>query len=83
MTINVPVTKMPSKNVFNELHVKITVLRAIPKKNLTACNAAYFRLCIDLMHITPPVTAEGRLVTAPDTPMRVRGICNGGQFRPV
>ena len=23
------------------------------------CNAVYFRLCIDLMHITPPVTAEG------------------------
>ena len=23
------------------------------------CNAVYFRLCIYLMHITPPVTAEG------------------------
>ena len=23
------------------------------------CNAVYFRLCIDLMHILPPVTAEG------------------------
>ena len=23
------------------------------------CNPAYFRLCIDLMHITPPVTPEG------------------------
>ena len=23
------------------------------------CDAVYFRLCMDLMHITPPVTAEG------------------------
>ena len=26
---------------------------------ITVCNAVYFRLCIDLMHILPPVTAEG------------------------
>ena len=45
--------------VFNELCVKITLLRSIPKKIETVCNAVYFRLCIDLMHITPPVTAEG------------------------
>ena len=31
-TFNVPVTKMPSTNVFNELCVKITPLRSIPKK---------------------------------------------------
>ena len=29
------------------------------KKILTGGNAVYFRLCIDWMHITPPVTAEG------------------------
>ena len=52
--------KMPSTNVFNELCVKISLLRSIPKKKIiTACNAVYFRLCIDLMHILPPVTAEG------------------------
>ena len=28
-------------------------------KNLTVCNVVYFRLCINLMPITPPVTAEG------------------------
>ena len=50
---------MPSTNYFNELCVKISLLRSIPKKNITACNAVYFRLCIDLMHILPPVTAEG------------------------
>ena len=40
--------------------VKITLLRSIPKKILAAvCNAVSIRLCNDLMHITPPVTAEG------------------------
>ena len=29
------------------------------EKNITVCNAVYFRLCIDLMHILPPVNAEG------------------------
>ena len=29
------------------------------EKIITVCNAVYFRLCIDLMHIPPPVTAEG------------------------
>ena len=34
------------------------------------CNPFYFRLCIDLMHINPPVTAEGSM--APST----RGLLN-------
>ena len=50
---------MPSTNVFNELCVKISLLRSISEKNITVCDAVYFRLCIDLMHILPPVTAEG------------------------
>ena len=50
---------MPSTNVLNELFVKISLLRSIPKKIIAVCNAVYFRLCIDLMHILPPVTAEG------------------------
>ena len=50
---------MPSQKIFHELCVKITLLRSSSKKILTVCNAVYFRLCIDLMHITPPVTAEG------------------------
>ena len=29
------------------------------EKILTVYNAVNFQLCIDLMHITPPVTAEG------------------------
>ena len=51
---------MPSTKVFNELCAKTTLLRSIPTKILTrVCNAVYFRLCIDLMHILPPLTAEG------------------------
>ena len=46
---------MPSTNVFNEVCVEITLLRSIPY----IYNAVYLRLCIDLMHITPPVKAEG------------------------
>ena len=29
------------------------------EKSPTVCNAVYFRLCINLMHILPTVTAEG------------------------
>ena len=36
---------------------EIPLLRSIPQKKLTECNAVYFRLCIDLMHIVT-VTAE-------------------------
>ena len=51
---------MYSTNVFNEISVKLTARIYSEKKNVTGvCNAMYFRLCIDLMHITPPVTAEG------------------------
>ena len=47
---------MPSTNVFNVSCVKITA----KKKILTGiCYPVYFRLCIDLMDITPSVTAEG------------------------
>ena len=50
---------MPSTNVFNELCFKITAKIYSEKNNLTGvCNPVYFRLCIDMMHITPPVTAE-------------------------
>ena len=37
----------------------MSLLRSIPKKIIIACTPVYFRLCIDLMHILPPVTAEG------------------------
>ena len=50
---------MPSANVFNELCVKKTA-KIYSEKNVTGvCNPVYFRLCIDLMHITPPISAEG------------------------
>ena len=49
---------MPLTNVFKKVWDEITPLRSIPKKKLTVCNAVYFPFCIDLMHITPPVTAE-------------------------
>ena len=50
---------MPSTNAFNEMCVKITLLWSIMRNLTGVCNAVYFRLCIDLMHILPPVTAEG------------------------
>ena len=53
---------MPSTNLFNEFCVKITakIYSEKKKKHLTGvCNPVYFQLCIDLMNITPPVTAEG------------------------
>ena len=50
---------MPLANVFNDMSVKITLLRSITKNLKGVCNAVYFRLCIDLMPFTPPVTPEG------------------------
>ena len=47
-SILIIITKMPSTHVFNELCVKICLLRSVKKKNVTECNAVYFRLCIDL-----------------------------------
>ena len=51
------------KNAFNKRFKRIVCQNNFVKINsekiLTVCNAVYFRLCIDLMHITPPVTAEG------------------------
>ena len=53
---------MPSRNFFfDELCVKTTLVRSQKKKKKSLTGvyyAVYFRLCIDLMHITPPVTAE-------------------------
>ena len=45
--------------MFLELCGKITLLRSKKKILTEVCNVVYFRLCIDLLHITPPVTAEG------------------------
>ena len=50
---------MPSANVFNELCVK-TLSQDLFRINSNGGNAVYFRLCIDLMHILPPVIAEGQ-----------------------
>ena len=51
------------KNAFNKRFSRIVCqsnsAKIYPEKILTVCNAVYFRLCIDLMHITPSVTAEG------------------------
>ena len=57
-----PLHKCLQQTFLNELCVKISLLRSISKKkkkNVIVRNAVYFRLCIDLMHILPPVTAEG------------------------
>ena len=49
------------KNAFNKRFLRIVCQNGSAKiyseKFLTVCNAVYFRLCIDLMHILPPVTA--------------------------
>ena len=61
---------MLSTNVFNELFVKITLLRSVMKQILTgvyiqvwsyiaSSNAVYFRIFIDLILINPQGTAEG------------------------
>ena len=39
--------------------VKITLVKSFTKNITRVCNVVYFRLSIDLMHITSPVTAEG------------------------
>ena len=60
LVINVQCTRYKNafNKGFNELCFKITPLRS--KEILTGvCNAVYFGLCIDLMHISPPDTAEG------------------------
>ena len=44
------------KNAFNKRFSRIAV-KIYSEKNLTGvCNAVYFRLCIDLMYITPQFT---------------------------
>ena len=51
------------ENAFNKRFSRIVCpnnsSKIYSEKILSLCNAVYFRLCIDLMHITPPVTAEG------------------------
>ena len=49
---------MLSTDVFNELCVKITLLRSIPKK-IQTMECDFLPLCIDLMHINPPHAADG------------------------
>ena len=66
-------------NVFNESFIT---------RNLTGIyNTVYFRLCIDLMRILPPITAKGfdgshhpgvPNAWGPDTPMCI--VIHGGQF---
>ena len=50
------------KNALNKRFSRIVCqnnsAKIYPEKNVTVCNVVYFRLCIDLVHITPPVTAE-------------------------
>ena len=47
-----------STNVFKELYVKM-IAKIYSEKNLMGvCNLVYFWTCIDLIHITPPVTAK-------------------------
>ena len=48
---------MPSTNVFNEL-IQNNSYKIYSIKITVVCNEVYFRLCIDLMHIAPPVTAD-------------------------
>ena len=66
---------MPSTNVFNELCVKISLLRSI-EKIITVCNAVYFHLCIDLMHILPPLQPRDSMAHI------TRGLPNGSKDWP-
>ena len=51
------------ENAFNKRFSRIVCPnnsgKIYSEKILSVCNAVYFWLCIDLMHITPPVIAEG------------------------
>ena len=51
------------KNAFNKRFQRIVCqnnsAKIYSEKKLTVCNAVFFRLCVDLMHVTPTVTAEG------------------------
>ena len=49
---------MPSKAFLTIVRQNNSV-KIYSEKILMVCNAVFFRLCIDLMYITPPVTAEG------------------------
>ena len=40
-------------------YISNNFVKIYSEKIITVCNAVYFRLCIDLMHITPPVIAQG------------------------
>ena len=50
---------MPSTKSFKETCVKITAKIYFQKNKADVGNPVYFRLCIDLMHITPSVIAKG------------------------
>ena len=52
-----PLQKCLQQTFLNEFFVKITKIYS--EKILTVGNAVHFRLSINLMHITPPVTAQG------------------------
>ena len=51
------------KNAFNKRYSRTVYqnnsAKIYSEKILTVCTVVYFLLCIDLMHITPPVTAKG------------------------
>ena len=60
------------KNAFNKRIVcQNTSAKINSEKIITVCNAVYFRLCIDLMHVLPPVTAEDSMASS------TRGLPNG------
>ena len=47
------------KNASNKRFLTNIFGQIYSEKKKKKRNAVYFQLCIDLMHITPPVTAEG------------------------
>ena len=60
MIFNVPIMKMPSKkHFFYRFVCQNNSAKILGKTSNGVCNTVYFRLGIDLMRITPPVTAEG------------------------
>ena len=55
--------KQCNKSATVKFHMELLLTTTSRKQSRSGatpvCNAAYFRLCIDQMHILAPVTAEG------------------------
>ena len=57
--LNVPVIKNTFKKRFERILCQENSAKIYSETNSKGGNAVFFRLCIGLMHITPPITGKG------------------------